>query len=311
MSISMIDISKGRYWDKPWSLIDGCTPCSPGCEHCWSAMMTHRLRKDYLTGRLREETGPIGFNGLIILHPERLSIPLKRRKPTVYSVWNDWCHEGATDSFRISIIDMARRCPQHTILALTKRVHILSAFSRWMEIHAHPFSWPDNWWNILTVCNQDEANKKLPDFLKIPGNKGLSIEPMLGPVELSYNRFCGKMGWGPPDPPRRGEDLAERLRVQSQWLLGPGKINAVIIGGETGPGARPLHPDLVRSVRDQCTAAGVDFFFKSWGNNLPTYIDGYQRKLHLRVSKVSKEERKRAHRLLDGRTHDELPWRKE
>jgi protein gp37 len=84
----MINISKGRYWDLPWSLVDGCTPCSPGCDHCWSAGMAHRFYRQHLT------TCDGKFNGHVAVRPERLDIPLKRRKPTVYAVWNDLFWEG-------------------------------------------------------------------------------------------------------------------------------------------------------------------------------------------------------------------------
>ena len=92
----MIDISKGRYWQRAWSLVDGCTPCSPGCDNCWSASMAHRFKREgepgYDTGILTDEKG--NFNGDIIIHPERLNIPLTRKKPTVYAVWNDLFWEG-------------------------------------------------------------------------------------------------------------------------------------------------------------------------------------------------------------------------
>lgn len=110
----------GRYWDKSWSLVDGCTPCSPGCDHCWSAAMAHRVRRD-LTGRLGDETGPIGFNGLVFTRPDRLSILLKRRKPTVYSIWNDLFHKEVPDQFRIDALEVMEEANQHTFLVPTKR----------------------------------------------------------------------------------------------------------------------------------------------------------------------------------------------
>jgi len=88
-------------------------------------------------------------------------------------------------------------------------------------------------------------------------------------------------------------------------------IDAVILGGETGPGARPLHPDWVRSVRDQCAAAEVPFFFKGWGKHIPSKTD----LMEPGSSEYSKDvfpttfRGLKAGRLLDGRTHDDLPWR--
>jgi protein gp37 len=79
----MIDIEKGRYWDEGITLIDGCSPCSPGCDHCWSAAQSHRFnRKQYFT----DDNGK--FNGDIQIHPKRLS-RFNTRKPKVFSIWND------------------------------------------------------------------------------------------------------------------------------------------------------------------------------------------------------------------------------
>jgi len=302
----MIDISKGRYWDLPWSLVDGCTPCSPGCDHCWSAGMTHRFNFQWTKNSVNppgQKPGHPVFNGIIITHPERLSIPLKRRKPAVYSIWNDWAHETVDHDFRRQMIRVAEDCPQHTFLALTKRPKTVLDFCRWMGDLG---SFPDNWWPGLTVCNQQEADEKIPVFLQVPGKKFLSIEPMLGPVDIvSF--------------------LPATLPAVDRAVSGPRGdcIDAVILGFETGAGARPGHPDWVRSVRDQCAAAGADFFFKGFGEwaflpkfvsatpipgktppwgkyNVHTWDDGWS----VRVGKKNF-----AGRLLDGRTHDDLPWR--
>jgi protein gp37 len=137
----MIDTSKGRYWDLPWSLVDGCTPCSPGCDHCWAAAITHRFGDAELTYRDPDHcwaaaiTHRFGdaeltyrdpgnqesprFTGKIITHPERFSIPLKRRKPTVYAVWNDLFHEVVPDEFVDAAYKTMISHPDHTFLVLT------------------------------------------------------------------------------------------------------------------------------------------------------------------------------------------------
>jgi len=259
----MIDISKGRFWDKPWSLVDGCTPCSPGCEHCWAAGMAQRFAKRSVlnpyVSELSTNTGK--FNGTIITRPERLFVPLKRRKPTVYSIWNDLFHEAVPFEFWVDAYKAMAFSANHTFLVLTKRPR------RMLEWYATcPCPLPSIY-HGLTVCNQQEADEKIPVFLQVPGKKFLSIEPMLGPVDFTKHIFVYS--------PEHSAGHIYNAHV-------PG-INAVILGGETGPGARPMHPDWVRSVRDQCAAAGVPFFLK-----------------HLN---------KKDGRVLDGRTHDELPWR--
>ncbi len=89
-----MDISKGRYWNRAWSLIDGCTPVSEGCEHCWSASMEHRFCKaDKYDCVLTNDEG--AFNGSVHIREDRLDIPLKTKKPTVFSIWNDLFWEAS------------------------------------------------------------------------------------------------------------------------------------------------------------------------------------------------------------------------
>lgn len=250
--------------------------------------MTHRFTKiDGASLAVTNPDHPDGkvapfFTGRIITHPERLDIPVKRRKPTVYSIWNDLMHNAVPDSFIGKVFEDMASCQRHTFLILTKRPERMI-----------PFVWPDNVWTGLTVCHQDEADEKIPVFLEVPGKKFLSIEPMLGPIDLDAT--CG--------PCHCWRD---------------GSIKAVILGGETGPGARPMHPDWVRSIRDQCSAAGVPFFFKQWGEWVPSYQCETHRFVKPKpyncymwddLSTSWRYGRKFAGRLLDGWTHDELPWR--
>lgn len=295
----MIDIQKGRYWDLPWSLVDGCSPISPGCDHCWSAAMTDRFRPGYTILNKR----PATFDGFVSTNPGRLYKPLKRKKPTVYAVWNDLFHESVPHYFADQALGAMQQAKSHTFLVLTKRAERAAA-------HFRAYTGEVKLGNVylgLTVCNQQEANEKIPVFLQVPGKKFLSIEPMLGPIDLRIAAFNG----------------ADSFSAMAG-------IDAVILGGETGPGARPLHPDWVRSVRDQCQAAGVPFFFKGWGNWRPCDDDhvecgGHaQTAMRLNGKIVTDTWRDRcfggsdqgfwragakAGRLLDGRTYDDLPWR--
>lgn len=315
----MIDITKGRYWDLPWSLVSGCTPCSPGCERCWSAAMTKRFKPYVIEGDMAmpliTDDGQ-RFNGRIITHPERLSAPLKRKKPTVYAIWNDWCHDAIDHVFRHKMVIGAEFSEQHTFLALTKRPHVMLDF--WQSGIQHV---PANWWNGLTVCNQEEADAKIPVFLKVPGKKFLSIEPLLGPVDLEKHLLqwqcpgCREWNYGSSFCDSCGSEQWENLDAANKR-----QINAVILGGENGQGARPMRPDWVRSVRDQCEAAGVPFFFKGWGKQCPdnemVCTDCGERKFDfasraqggLDTCGMCGTTEWESSRLLDGRTHDELPW---
>jgi len=259
----MIDISKGRYWDLPWSLVEGCSPCSPGCEHCWAAGMTKRFHPYEIEGDMAmpliTDDGK-HFNGRIVLHPERLSIPLKRRKPTVYAVWNDLFHEEAPDRFRDDVLAVMQQTPQHTYLILTKRAYRLPQYCGSKTITS-------NIWLGVTVEDRESGIPRIGHLRRVKASiRFLSVEPLL-------------------------QDLGKINLKGIHW---------VIVGGESGPGARPLHPDWVRSVRDQCQSSGVPFFFKNWGAWIPIEERGT----------VRYERNKTKSRIIDMETHDDLPWRK-
>jgi len=261
---------KGKYWDKGWQLVAGCTPCSPGCDHCWSASMAHRFHgfKDtWHPERLTDDNAR--FTSKIILHPDRLNVPMKRKKPTVYAIWNDWAHESVPLDFVDNILEVIAVCPQHTFLACTKRAHLIDPklYEATEDNPCRELGGGDylpNLWLGLTVCNQQEADEKIPIFLQIPGKKFLSIEPMLGVINFRWMKWISR------------EHSTGHLDILKD-------ISCVILGSETGTGARPMHPDWARSVRDQCDMAGVPFFLKSMGSGKG--------------------------RLLDGREHNDLPWR--
>lgn len=306
----MIDIAKGRYWSEPWSLVSGCTRCSPGCDHCWSLAMEKRFHR-----------GPAVQGRGIHLHPDRLTIPLKRRKPTVYAVWNDLFHEAVPDSFIGRALSAAIGEYRHTFLVLTKRAErMASLMSRfYADAGEKELRRAINVWSGLTVCNQAEADAKIPVFLQVPGKKFLSVEPMLG--EINLRPWMGNVGKildpdGDPEssPGGRYDSFLRRWVGDDQP-----EFDAVILGGETGSGARPMHPDWVRSVRDQCAAAGVPFFFKGWGEWAPSQlqmVEGcvnhtnghYWYEFDPSCKGKMKKLGRKCGRLLDGRTHDDLPW---
>jgi protein gp37 len=270
----MIDISKGRYWDMPWSLVESCTRCSPGCDHCWALAIEKRFKKVY--------------EGQVLEHPERLSVPEKSRKPTVYAVWNDLFHEAVPVNFLEDALATITNCPQHTFLILTKRTQRLNLMTQDRLRVSRTDTWPiKNLWLGITVCNQQEANEKIPVFLRVPGKKFLSIEPMLGVVDIRPYLGCTGM----PD---------------CIYCETGNRVHAVILGGETGPGARPMHPDWVRSIRGQCFSAGVPFFFKSWGKHIPELHDVFGDRRG--VPAIAAFDRSLHHRMIDGRTHNDLPW---
>lgn len=238
-------ISTGKYWDKALTLISGCTPCSPGCDHCWALAMEHRFQK----------TECKGFDGRrkVEVHPERLDIPLKRKKPTVYAIWNDAFHPDVPNEFLGEAFRIMETCPQHIFLVLTKR-------AKGMADYLDHYKVAPNIWLGVSVCTPDELFK-VNELLNIQAAvRWVSIEPMLGDIDLApwwlgeeRKVDCG----GCKASPVRGHPYCPGHDG--------GGIDWVVLGGETGLGARPMFPGWARSVRDQCQAAGVPFFFKQWG----------------------------------------------
>ena len=247
-----------------WNPVSGCTPISEGCQNCYAKRMANRLR-----GRCGY---PADDPFRVTLHPEKLEEPLKWKKPRRVFVCSmgDLFHEQVPDEYIAKVWEVMSNASQHTFLVLTKRPQRMKDFLARLGWYIHDRDgYPmeavldeggkytlKNVWLGVTAENQQRADERIPILLQIPAAvRFVSIEPMLGPVVIPEE-------W--PD-----------------W---------VICGGETGPGARPIHPDWVRSLRDQCQVAGTPFFFKSWGE--------------WAEHKVGK---KKAGRLLDGRTWDEIP----
>lgn len=302
-----IDIKKGRYWDEGITLVDGCTPCSPGCDHCWSAAQAHRFYREgepcHESGLFTDDAGR--FNGDIVVHPERLN-RFDTRKPKVFAIWNDLFHGDVPPQFIGRVLSTAIGEFRHTFLLPTKRsqrmADIMCRF--YADCDKKSLRSPINIWPGLTVCNQQEADEKIPIFLHVPGKKFLNIEPMLRPIDLTDLPVSN-------EPNRTFNCLLKN--DDDHFYNSHPTIDAVILGGETGPGARPLHPDWVRSVRDQCSVAGVPFFFKQWGEwvHYCQYSFGIGSPCLSFVrteNELYRVGHKAAGRLLDGRTHDELPW---
>lgn len=208
----------------------GCSHCNPGCKNCYAERFAARLAKNPVTAKkyagVVDENGK--WTGSVRYHFFWYEKLPKTPKKIFLNSMSDIFHPAVTEDVFYEIIDLIMSVgSQHIFFALTKRPE------RIKKVLAHQVL-PPNLWLGTTVCNQDEADVKIPLLLQIQEVKNfVCIEPMLGPVDLTrYN----------PLP------------------------NWVICGGETGPGARPMHSAWARSLRDQCLAAGIPFFFKKMGN---------------------------------------------
>jgi len=212
----------------------------------------------------------------VTFHPDRLDELRKWKKPCRVFVCSmgDLFHEDVV----LEMLDMIWRCmarnKQHTFMVLTKRPERLLEWYQFIRATA------PNIWLGVTAENQDAANARIPILLQIPAAvRFVSCEPLLGPVDFSKIPFSGFLK----------KDSTNKL------------IGWVICGGESGPKARPMHPDWARSLRDQCQAADVKFFFKGWGKFGHTSQDENG---HWRFDKLGK---KVTGRLLDGREWNEWP----
>jgi protein gp37 len=234
----------GIEWtDATWNPVTGCTKVSAGCDHCYAETFAERWRGT--PGHYFER----GFD--VQARPDKLSLPLKWRKPKRIFVnsMSDLFHDDVHDDYIARVFAVMARCPQHTFQVLTKRHarmrSLLSSrkFSRFVEELTPSFSplvgmWPlPNVWLGVSAEDQHWADIRIPALLDTPAAvRFISAEPLLGPVDL-YKL------WRPEGP----------------------ELNWVIVGGESGREARPMHPDWARSLRDQCQAAGVAYLFKQWG----------------------------------------------
>lgn len=293
-------IEKGMYWDRAWSLVGGCSKVSPGCENCWAEKEAHMRSSnpnDKVRARYEGLTKGGKFNGQLRLHTENLDLPLRVKKPTVWAVWNDLFHEDVPFEWVDRVINAAYSAPQHIYLILTKRPERMKLYFESCRERGIPaILWMRHGlklWLGVTAENQEQADKRIPLLLQTPAAvRFLSCEPLLGPVNLQQIRDADALLF-----PLSGEFICDGINEPRP--IKHGGINWIIAGGESGPGARPMHPDWARSLRDQCQAAGVPFFFKQFGE-----FREMRRYNSWHLERVGK---KKAGRLLDGREWSEFP----
>lgn len=260
------------YQPETWNPIVGCSKVSPGCDNCYAERMANRLT--HALGGLgtgKNQDAWIGYsdvitnsrwNGQTALIKSALHKPLTWQTPRIVFVCSmgDIFHESVNPGAFQMVLDRISRCRQHIFILLTKRPeNVMPLMNRvgW----GLPF--PPNVWIGVTAENQEQANIRIPILLSIPAAKRfVSIEPMLGPVELGVIHYA--------DANIDSLNGLYNTYPDGQWTQKTiKKLDWVICGGESGSKARPMHPDWVRSVRDQCASANVPFFFKQWGEWLP------------------------------------------
>lgn len=231
----------------PWW---GCVKASPACANCYAETLAARWHGDALWGpqaarRLRLDAFERDLER-IARRGDREGRP---RRVFIASMGDIFEHRADLIEPRQRVWDVLHRLSGRIVpMLLTKRPAIMAA---WAKSHG----WPAGAWAGTTVEDQQRADERVPELLRVPAAvRFLSCEPLLGAVTIAP-RWAGWL-------PRHGEDprIAERLNVQ--WI---------IVGGESGPKARPMHPAWARSLRDQAVGAGVPFHFKQWGEWAPFY----------------------------------------
>ncbi len=341
----MSDKSGIEWTDATWNPIVGCSLVSPGCTNCYAMKMAARLeamnmKPDgrgniglfHYDGTTKEARGGAVWTGKIAQAPDHiLTQPLRWRHPRRIFVnsMGDLFHESIPDEWIDRVFAVMALCPQHTFQVLTKRSARMRAYLSMARAHpvglaalaqtfhcmaadphsrvgegcilqgdvAHLKVWPlPNVWLAVSAEDQRRYEERRDDLRATPAAiHFFSFEPLLGAVNADY---LGE--WG-------------------------------IVGGESGPHARPMHPDWARSIRDQCAAAGVPFFFKQWGefgpqgvwagtetaHTKPGALLGPTRDGFMAVERaggglshgifMSRVGKRRAGRLLDGAEHNAYP----
>lgn len=266
-----------EWTDYSWNPVTGCTKVSAGCRECYAETMTRRFSKTW------------GYRfDQVKIHEDRLGQPWLIKKPSRIFVcdMSDLFHENVPFKFVDLIFTQIARCRQHTFQLLTKRPKRMREYFESRDLtwkHAgmqglserlryYAYQWdfyfndPANWiwplpnlW-IGTSCeDQKAANARIPELVSCPATvRFVSYEPLLGRIDFEAIPTTG---------------IEKIVDGKSLGLQKIHHLDWVIAGGESGHNARPMHPDWVRSIRDQCKAANIPFFFKPWGEFLPLEFD--------------------------------------
>jgi protein gp37 len=336
----MADHTAIEWTDATWNPVTGCTKVSTGCKHCYAEREWARLSANPKTPRYfgRQFTD-------VQCHMDVLTTPLRWKKPRRIFVnsMSDLFHDGVPDLFIADVFAVMAAAPQHTFQVLTKRaarmqfrlggagiLNFRMAVEEALAIYTDaPLVWPlPNVWLGVSVEDQATADARIPLLLDTPAAvRWISAEPLLGAVDLGkwvYDREVAiRQAMNSPAAYNR-EQAEDGIKRPLDW---------VVAGGESGPKARPSHPEWFRTLRNQCAVADVPFLFKQWGEHLPsaylpkdtalpakswsfisinggpaeTYLPRPLRDEFAHHELMGRVGKKVAGRLLDGVLHDAYP----
>lgn len=291
----MADNSHIEWTEATWNPVVGCSVVSPGCTNCYAMKVAARLESmggtvgaKYAGLTAPSKAGPV-WNGTVRLDAGALDQPLRWKRPRMIFVnsMSDLFHENLHFDDIMRVFDVMRECARmgkgHIFQLLTKRPERAKQFFVTANLAQRM---PSNIWFGVSVEDHARAVERIPVLLTLPFEKRwISAEPLLGGVDLSSIPHTPPHSWFGPNGPLTLDVLNGTAVDCGGQAHMSARLSWVVVGGESGPKARPIDPAWVRSLRDQCIAAGVPFFFKQWGG-------------------VNK---KATGRTLDGRTWDDMP----
>jgi protein gp37 len=264
----MSDKTGIQWTDATWNPIRGCSRVSEGCRNCYAEVVAARFSnpgQPYEGLARRTSNGGARWTGKIMFVEKHLEDPLHWKRPRRIFVnsMSDLFHEGVTDAQLDRIFGVMAQAQRHTFQVLTKRPERMLAYS-----NARLLGLPlPNVWLGVSVEDQKAADERIPLLFDTPAAvRFLSCEPLLGPVELSQQWRDYLAGWNVREqhhPNCDGYTCDAGCPIAEQYQTE--KINWVIVGGESGANARPCDTRWVRSLVDQCAAAGVAAFVKQLG----------------------------------------------
>ena len=299
----MAEHSKIEWTDATWNPVTGCSVVSPGCTNCYAMKLAGtRLRHHPSHAGLTVDTkaGPV-WTGEVRLNEGWIDQPLRWRRPRRIFVCahGDLFHELVPEAWIDRVFREMGRAPHHTFQVLTKRAQrmrdYMSRFKpdgdgwvtrdgkpamgekQWGPIFGDDNFPPRNLWLGVSVEDQARADARIPDLLATPAAvRFVSAEPLLGPIKIRNHLMAGcdpgccascGHGHGFTRCPNYGgvAKTSDKGNGCSDFRRANFAIAWVIVGGESGPGARPMHPDWARSIIAQCRSAGIACFIKQLG----------------------------------------------